>query len=295
MDFKKETMVKFKQILENLGFVVYTPDNFYIGNHSGDGEALCATFCLPKNNICVAAMTKDYDALLYGSRYILTDIESEKIKEKILQNNVERTIEKTIHKALLKDKNIIMDKMNINETQFQIGSILGGIDYNTNLPGIAFATAIKKIIKIQNIEYVAFMIQIYQLYIYVYNNVGDIEFPIDYILNETKQSIEMFNEICLFFNINEYDPQNIKILVNSIFEYISKIDNIKFLLDTSINFFSVYPIILSDNMKLPENIKLELDINLFRENSLKIFEEENLKGLYKLFTDLQYIRDKLTN
>jgi len=124
-----------KDLLKTIGFIVVHPSDFYTPKTTGDGEALCSTLCM--NGICASAYVSDGDFHLYGGNTSIIEMDE---RWEVLNGARQK-----VWYVTLRSLEVLLQVYGINFQQFQQACILGGIDYNDGVPGIALITAMKNI------------------------------------------------------------------------------------------------------------------------------------------------------
>lgn len=109
-------MDRFKDIIVGCGIPYY--------NCIGEGEKTCAM--LHRDGITAATLGKDSDMLVYGNRYILSEIRSEGY-------NIEGV---PIYSIVELDLIEVLKTLDLNHTQFIDFCILLGTDYNLRIKGV---------------------------------------------------------------------------------------------------------------------------------------------------------------
>lgn len=225
-------MAHIQNLCRELGFPTYNPSIFFpsVDGHpsSGDGEALCATFCMNGNDYCWGAYTNDSDFHVYGGNYSILDI---------FEKNITGIREYHIQIRCLES---ILSQLNVDFDSFQKICIIGGCDYNERIVKVQSTTVYNKFIKAGSFEKLKSMLDITPS-------------NIDEVSKIFRSSIIKIEPPQLIFDIIKFNTCSQKLLNNeSYYDYIKVINDIPmFKLDRGL------PSSLPSN--LPNNLSVIFD------------------------------------
>jgi len=141
----------FRNTITALGFPSFTPEDLFGDEtmvYTPDGEAVASI--LVSQGLADIAYTTDADVLSYGCPVTITEI---------VGNNF-----------TFRRLDMVLDKMKLDYNTFVVSCILGGLDFNTNVRGIAFTKALG-IVKSARVEFIDLLaVQLQQLLAYCYDN-----------------------------------------------------------------------------------------------------------------------------
>lgn len=120
----REVFAEVKKLVEKMGITVL----------QADGEAELTAAILQINGTVNAVATEDTDAIAFGARYIIRGLDS-----------AARTV-------TIIDREVLLNKLQLDAKQFIDLCILMGCDYSGTLPGIGYVRALKLIKKHHSIE-----------------------------------------------------------------------------------------------------------------------------------------------
>lgn len=236
-------------ILSTCGFVVVKPEMMFFGNYSSDDESVVAA--LVRHDLVNFGYTTDTDCHAYGASNCITEIDD---------------YNKTIVFRSLEE---MLNTMEVDFFQFQLTCILAGVDYNDNIPGIAFTKALKLVKENKITQEEVYILQLLQMF-------RDIQNSEDEILEQ--------EDVVLYLQIPEVDLEDIlkkyKLkLCGSDFKkkfpnFMTKNALVKSLNHPNINFWQVYPIFRCT--EFIKDISLDLKPELWKKHAFHIFTNNGL-------------------